>query len=123
MLLAYQLPLPGLFLKSVAIVLPWMELLCGLPRLEDQAPRRLAWALILFMVFALCTGQAWARGLRIDCGCLDLSLLGVRTAGSATAEFFESPGFALIPCAMALAAAAVGLLRQRDKPAAATNPI
>jgi len=48
-----------------------------------------------------------------------LSLLGVRR-GSGTAEFFESPGFALIR-ALALAAVAFGLLRRREKLAAATN--
>ena len=69
-LLAYRLPLPGAFTAGVAIVLPWLELLCGLLLLADhRTPAALAWALALFGVFTVCTGQAWLRGLPIACGC------------------------------------------------------
>ncbi len=113
-LLAYRLPLPEIVLKLVAIILPWMELLCGLALLADRKSKAaLAWAAVLFAAFAYASGQAWARGLPIACGCLDLSLVGLRP-GSAAADFLESPTFACLR-AVVLAAVAVGLLCRREK--------
>jgi hypothetical protein len=58
----------------------------------------LVWTLLLFIVFAICTGHAWARGLDISCGCLKLGLIGIGR-GSEAAKFIESPAFA---CARAV---------------------
>lgn len=95
-LLAYRLPiLPGL-LKLVAIILPWLELLCGLLLLANiRSAGALAWTAALFTVFTICTGQAWLRGLNITCGCLNLSLLGISRGGN-IANLLESPGFAFL---------------------------
>ena len=115
-LLAYRLPVPASLLRLVAIVLPWLELLCGLSLAAGLRTRpALGWAAVLFVVFALCTLQAWWRGLAIDCGCLDLSVIGV-SPGSAAAGF-ESVRFAFFR-AVALAGAAVFLLCSRPKTAA-----
>ncbi|EEF57453.1 MauE/DoxX family redox-associated membrane protein [Pedosphaera parvula] len=87
-LLAYQLPLPNFALQMAAIVLPWLELFCGLHLIVGFSLRpALAWTLILFTVFLLATGQAWARGLDISCGCFNLG-------SSSFAKTFESVGFA-----------------------------
>ncbi|MEO6785808.1 MAG: MauE/DoxX family redox-associated membrane protein [Chthoniobacteraceae bacterium] len=111
-LLAYRLPLPAAFTKAAAIVLPWLELLCGLLLLADHlTSAALAWALVLFAGFTLATGQAWLRGLHISCGCLDLRLIGIRP-GSGLGAFLESVRFAFFR-ALALACAA-GFLLARE---------
>ncbi len=73
---AYQLPLPRYVLAGVAIMLPWVELLCGLLLVTRT---RVAPALLLSfgmtLLFCGATGQAVVRGLDISCGCLDLDFL------------------------------------------------
>ena len=95
-LLAYQLPAPGLLLKLVALALPWLEVLCGLMLLANFH-RRLALLVmsVLFSVFLVVVGQAFARGLDISCGCFNLRLFGIDEA-TAAARFYESVGFALV---------------------------
>jgi len=104
-LLDYQLPAPKVFLKLVAMVLPWLELLCGLMLLANFH-RRLATltASLLFGVFLIMVGQAAARGLDISCGCFNLAVFGINPA-SASARFLESVGFALLRDAILLAGA------------------
>lgn len=106
-LLAYRLPLPESVLRAVAIVLPWLELLCGILLLAARNPRPATlWTAIMFAAFVLATGQAWARGLEISCGCFKLDFL----AGTAAQKFLESAPFACIR-ALALWAASVWLLQ------------
>lgn len=93
-LLEYDLPLPEEFLKLTAIVLPWVELLCGLALLANfWTESSLSVMLVLFLVFIAATLSAWARGLDISCGCFDLEALGIKP-GSSTAAFIESARFA-----------------------------
>lgn len=99
--MAYDLPLPDALVKLTAMVLPWMELLCGILLITGAARRAaLFWAMILFAVFVLATGQAWARGLNISCSCFDLSFLG-----DSARKFLESVGFAFVRAALLLAGA------------------
>jgi len=94
---AYELGLPKTVLKITAIVLPWVELLCGLTLLAKVwTETTLATSLALFSVFVLATGQAWARGLKISCGCFDFGILGLDKDHSPVVKFLESPGFAFI---------------------------
>jgi putative oxidoreductase len=111
-ILAYELPLPRTFLQLVAVVLPWLELLCGLMLLAKMwTPSALAWATGLMAVFVLATGQAWLRGLTISCGCFDLSLLGItRESSPKLVGFLESVGFAFFRN-LVLTGIAVHLLR------------
>lgn len=75
---AYELAAPQAALKLLAASLPWIELLSGLFLVAHPSPRSALFALlILVLTFLAATGQAWARGLSIDCGCLDLSWLGL----------------------------------------------
>ena len=110
-LLAYRLPLAMGMLKIIAIVLPWMELLCGLLLLAGtRIQAALLWAFVLFAIFTACTGLAWIRGLHIACGCLDLRPFGIRP-GSNLATFLESTGFAFLRAALLATASIVLLLR------------
>ncbi|MGZ4975459.1 MAG: MauE/DoxX family redox-associated membrane protein [Limisphaerales bacterium] len=91
-LAAYKLPLPVFFLQSVAIVLPWLELFCGLMLIAGLWLRAAAsWVFLLCLAFVVCTGQAWGRGLNISCGCLNLDFLGDHPSLLA---MLESVGFA-----------------------------
>jgi len=93
---AYQLPLPGVALRLAAMILPWLELLCGLLLLGRIWTRAaLVWSLVMFGVFVIATGQAWARGLDISCGCFNLRAFGLDAGtGKSFIKFVESVGFA-----------------------------
>ena len=107
--LAYQLPLPDFALVFAVITLPWLELLCGLMLMgRVRIEAALLWAIILFAFFAVATGQAWARGLEISCGCFDLRVLGIDPdADSRIIRFIESAAFACVRAVLLLATAFV----------------
>ena len=91
---AYDLPLPRALLQLVAVVLPWLELLCGLLLIANVWSETALVTLIgLLAVFVLATGQAWARGLEISCGCFNLQIFGADSS-SRLVKFIESAGFA-----------------------------
>ena len=105
-LVAYRLPVAVVLLRSAAIILPWLELLCGfLLVLDFRVHAALIWILLLSLAFVIVTGQAWARGLHISCGCLDLRLIGLEE-NSGAARFLESPAFAFFRALLLGAAAA-----------------
>ena len=102
-LLAYRLPLPDLFLRLVAMCLPWLELLCGLLLLANlHLEAAVAWSIVLFASFVLATGQAWARGLSIDCGCFNLRALGFAD-GHPMVRLFHSVWFGFFRALLLLA--------------------
>ena len=71
-------------MRIVAVVLPWLELLCGLALFANVWPESvLTLAAALFVVYILATGQAWARGLDISCGCFSLKTIGPRNRRAA----------------------------------------
>lgn len=105
-ILSYQLPLPGWSVWWVVVVLPWLELLCGLLLIRGHLVRpALAWSALLFSVFVLATGQAWWRGLDISCGCLDWGLFG-GSADGALVRAISSPMFAFSRAVVLLGAVA-----------------
>jgi putative oxidoreductase len=120
-LLTYGLPLPEMFLKVTVVVLPWLELLCGLGLITGiWTEAVLAWTMGLFLLFAMVTGQAWARGLEISCGCFDLRLLGLSPARTeALTRFAQSAGFAFVR-SLLFTAGGLYLLR-RPLPKSAPN--
>jgi hypothetical protein len=65
----------------------------------------------LLTLFVLATGQAWARGLDIACGCFDLTVLGLPKNVPSVAHFLESVAFAFFRN-LVLTALAVFLLRK-----------
>ncbi|NQT62718.1 MAG: DoxX family membrane protein [Candidatus Marinimicrobia bacterium] len=78
---------PGLFAKSIsnyrllplpllhisAIILPWLELICGIALVINRY-QRAAYILIgsLLLVFILAITSAMARGLDFNCGCFSM---------------------------------------------------
>ena len=111
-LYAYQLPLPRALLQLVAVVLPWFELLCGVLLLLNQSTETVLVATgALLMVFLVCTGQAWMRGLHISCGCFNLRMFGL-DRGHPLVELLDSTGFAFLRN-LVLGALTVQLLRKR----------
>ena len=95
-IVAYKLPLPDALSRLAAIILPWLELICGLLLIGRIWTRAASmWALVLFGVFVIATGQAWARGLKISCGCFNLSAFGLDAAtGKSFVKIVESVSFA-----------------------------
>ena len=109
---AYDLPLPRTLQQLVAVVLPWLELLCGLLLIANQwSETALATLIGLLAVFVLATGQAWARGLEISCGCFNLEIFGADST-SKLLKFIESAGFAFFRN-LILVLVAFALLRRR----------
>jgi uncharacterized membrane protein YphA (DoxX/SURF4 family) len=92
---AYELPLPQAVLKTTAIVLPWVELLCGLLLLAGfWSQTALLMVTALLVVFVIATGQAWARGIDISCGCFNLKIFGLSERWPGLGRFLESVAFA-----------------------------
>ena len=109
---AYQLPLPKGLLQATAVVLPWLELLCGLLLVAGLwVETALILITGLLAVFVLATGQAWMRGLEIGCGCFSLKILGLSGDLSGVERFLESVAFAFFRN-LALLTLAAFLLRK-----------
>ena len=98
-LAAYRLPLPETLTRMAVTVVPWLELLCGI-LLVTGGMRRAALLCTagLCVAFVLSTGQAWARGLDISCGCLNLDFLG----DGAVKKMLESVQFAFVRAGLLL---------------------
>ena len=87
----YRIPLPGSFLRHVAVTLPWIELLCGLAMLTGfWQESALALVFLMMMFFLAATGQAWIRGLDINCGCFGTALEKNTFLGSVEFAFFRN---------------------------------
>ena len=115
---SYQLPLPSGLARTIAIVLPWFELLCGallVIGFWTEAARR---ALIgLLVAFTAVTGQAWVRGLELSCGCFELDFIDPRYL-----RIIESAGFSFCRNLVLLAACGY-LLRRSDDLRASSSEI
>lgn len=108
-LLSYRVPLPEIFLRVVAVWLPWLEVAAGLGLLLDlwaETMRPVVAALCL--VFVVMLTQAVVRGLDLNCGCF----------GAGAAGWFERPDVALVR-ALILLAASLYLVRARPPAASA----
>lgn len=108
-LLSYRVPLPELFLRMVAVWLPWLEVAAGLGLLLDfWAETVRPVVAVLCLVFVVMLTQAVVRGLDLNCGCF----------GAGAAGWFERPGAALVR-ALILLVASLYLAKVRP-PAAST---
>ena len=64
--------LPEAFVNFVAVTLPWVELACGLLLLAGQWVRSAALvSAFLLSVFVVAVSITLARGMDINCGCLN----------------------------------------------------
>ncbi len=71
---AYQL-VPESFLPTLALTLPWLELLCGLALVAGLWTRAAAaWSAILLACFMLFLGINLARRHPVDCGCFSTQI-------------------------------------------------
>ena len=69
--------LPGALINFMALVMPWIELLCGLALILgiwQGTARSIIGALLITFVLAIAINLA--RGNAIDCGCFDTSAAG-----------------------------------------------
>ena len=72
-LLTYEL-FPHRIASILALYLPWLEALVGaslVTGIMRKGGALLAW--LMLIAFLVSIGQAWARGLSIDCGCFGSS--------------------------------------------------
>ena len=96
-LLAYRLPFPKPVMQFIAVVLPWLELMCGLLLFGNLwTESALACTAAMMFVFVVATGQAWTRRLDISCGCFDLKIFGLDQSHPNLVKLLESVGFALV---------------------------
>ena len=76
----YQL-VPGIAINAMAIVLPWIEVVCGLALFFGVARRSSARILgVLLLVFVIALSINLARGRPVDCGCFGTSRVEKTTA-------------------------------------------
>ena len=88
---SYELPLPDGMLRLTAVILPWLELICGLSLLAGfWLDTNLAILSCLMIVFLGSTGQAWIRGLDISCGCFGSAIENETFLGSVSFAVFRN---------------------------------
>jgi uncharacterized membrane protein YphA (DoxX/SURF4 family) len=81
---------PGKWINLMAIVLPWLEIVCGLALIVGFWHRGAAlWSNIMLLVFIAALSSTIVRGISIDCGCF-------RAAQSATHSAWNSLGFDVV---------------------------
>lgn len=69
---AYKL-VPAALVNPMALVLPWLELLCGLALVLGRCTRAaLGWVVVLLCAFTLALSINLARHHPVDCGCFSL---------------------------------------------------
>ena len=62
--------LPGALISPVAVILPWVELICGLALVTNKLTRGAALILFLLLTtFLSVLGYNLVRGLDVSCGC------------------------------------------------------
>lgn len=61
---------PGSLINLMALILPWLEVICGLALILGVWYRgAVLWSNLLMIVFIAALASTIARGLSIDCGC------------------------------------------------------
>ena len=94
-LLGFGVPFPEMFLRIVAVGLPWLEMLTGAGLLLNVWPETIRPVVALVCLsFVVMLGQAVVRGLDLNCGCF----------GSGASGWFERPDVGLMRAGILLAA-------------------
>ncbi len=71
--------LPYLLVTLMAIILPWLEVLCGIFLIIGSWKKGAAFLLLLLtFMFLIAISSAIARGLDITCGCFSRTLEGTK---------------------------------------------
>ncbi len=69
--------LPGEVINISALILPWLELLCGMAIIAGAYYRgAIFWVNLLLLVFMVAIASAVNRGISIDCGCFKATSAG-----------------------------------------------
>jgi putative oxidoreductase len=76
--------MPGATINLMAIIMPWLELICGILIIIGPLMRGSALLIgLMLLVFIIAIGTAIARGLDISCGCFKVGeggrLVGLQT--------------------------------------------
>lgn len=67
--------MPETVLFPLAVVIPWLQLICGILLLADVYAKSSAFILSgLLVVYTIAITQAWLRGFDMECGCFDLMI-------------------------------------------------
>jgi len=92
----YYHMVPGDLINLMALILPWLEMLCGLALILGIWYRgAVLWSNVLLLVFIVALASTIARGLSIDCGCF-------KAGKSATAPAWDALWFDLVAIVFAL---------------------
>ncbi len=79
----YYHMIPGSTINLLAIILPWLELICGVCLILGIYYRgSVVWINIMMVVFIIALTSAVIRGLDIDCGCFKAS----KSSGGSTQQ-------------------------------------
>ena len=71
--------LPYLLVALMAVILPWLEVLCGIFLIVGKWQKGASLTLlILTLMFLVAIGSATARGLDITCGCFSTTIEGTK---------------------------------------------
>jgi putative oxidoreductase len=71
---AYRL-IPEMFIPVLSMLIPWLQLICGVLLITDMYVQSSAMIISgLLVVYTVAIAQAWARGIEIPCGCFDLDI-------------------------------------------------
>jgi len=71
--------LPYLLVTLMAVILPWLEVLCGIFLIIGSWKKGAAFTLlVLTFMFLIAISSAFARGLDITCGCFSMTLEGTK---------------------------------------------
>ncbi|MBD3333283.1 DoxX family membrane protein [candidate division GN15 bacterium] len=86
----YYHMVPGSLINMMALVMPWLEFLCGVGLILGIYFRgSVAWIGVMLMVFLIALVSAISRGLSIDCGCF-------KAAADATGSAWRSLIFDIV---------------------------
>ena len=70
--------LPGEMINISALILSWLELLCGVAIIVGAYYRgAILWLNLLLLVFMAAIASAMSRGISIDCGCWTVRTRGI----------------------------------------------
>lgn len=87
----YETHLPETLIRVTVVVLPCLEILTGLVLITGIALEAgLLLCASMLVVFVALTGQAWARGLDISCGCFGSEIEQTSILGKVQFAFFRN---------------------------------
>jgi putative oxidoreductase len=79
--------LPHLLVTIMAVILPWLEVLCGIFLIVGTWKKGAAFTLlVLTFMFLIAISSAIARGLDITCGCFSMTIEGMKVGYSRLIE-------------------------------------